>query len=131
MKITTENPASHWSLSLSHEKEEIFVRMLATLEDIAEADRSDGFAEWAQRIASNAVKMARGEARGKMLSGEARNQRIDDWESEQEWVDRYTIGGNDADQGVEGADSSTAPVRDAGAGDEGHSRGEVEHDPKT
>ena len=58
-------------------------------------------------------------------------QRIDDWESGQEWVDRYTIGGDDADQGVEGADSSTAPVRDAGAGNEGHSRSEVEHDPKT
>lgn len=62
MKITTENPASYWKLSLSHEKEEILIWMLATLEDIAEANRDEDFAEWAQEIARNAVKMARGEA---------------------------------------------------------------------
>ena len=62
MRITTENPASYWNLSLSHEKEEIFVRMLATLEDIAEANPDEDFAEWAQEIARNAVKMARGES---------------------------------------------------------------------
>ena len=71
MKITTENTASHWSLSLSHEKEEIFVRMLATLEGIAEASPEqwemsreeflEYFRTWAQSIASNMVKIARGE----------------------------------------------------------------------
>ena len=61
MKITTENPASYWKLSLSHEKEEIFVRMLATLEDIAEANHDEDFAEWAQERARAMVKMARGE----------------------------------------------------------------------
>ena len=62
MKITTENPASYWKLSLSHEKEEIFVRMLAALKDIAEANHDEDFPQWAQEIARNAVKMARGES---------------------------------------------------------------------
>ena len=61
MKITTENPASYWKLSLSHEKEEIFVRMLATLEDIAEANHDEDFVEWAQERARAMVKMARGD----------------------------------------------------------------------
>ena len=43
-------------------REEIFVRMLATLEDIAEANHDEDFPQWAQEIARNAVKMARGES---------------------------------------------------------------------
>ena len=43
-------------------REEIFVRMLATLEDIAEANHDEDFAEWAQERARSMVKMARGES---------------------------------------------------------------------
>ena len=43
-------------------REEIFVRMLATLEDIAEADHGEGFPQWAQERAMAMVKMARGES---------------------------------------------------------------------
>ena len=43
-------------------REEIFVRMLATLEDIAEANHDEDFPQWAQEIARNSVKMARGES---------------------------------------------------------------------
>ena len=43
-------------------QEEIFVRMLATLEGIAEANHDEDFAEWAQEMPRAMVKMARGES---------------------------------------------------------------------
>ena len=68
----TEKEWSEWQrnarrVCISHHhackcREEIFVRMLATLEDIAEANPDEDFAEWAQERARNMVKMARGES---------------------------------------------------------------------
>lgn len=59
-------------------------------------------------------------------NSKAKKAKVDAWEDDQEFVDTYKTGGCNADQGVEGADSSTAPVRNAGAGNAGHSERKVE-----
>ena len=43
-------------------------------------------------------------------NSKARKQRIDDWESNQEWVDRYTIGvGDNMSQETQGQGRSRCP----------------------